>query len=60
MTEEEAKKALFSLHFEYMKLPPLERKEKQAEYQEKRTQIKHALTRTRFEMKEKEKETKTK
>lgn len=45
MTEEEAKKALFDLHHWYMTHSPLEREKIYDEYQQKRTIIKHELTR---------------
>lgn len=43
MTEEEAKKALFELHFEYMTHPAKERLKLYDEYRKKRSQIKEAL-----------------
>lgn len=43
MTEEEAKKALFELHYEYMKHTPKERLKLYEEYKEKRNKIKEAL-----------------
>ena len=43
MTEEEAKKALFKLHYEYMKHTPKERLKLYEEYKEKRNKIKEAL-----------------
>ena len=54
MTEEEARKALFELHFNHMKLNPNERKAKEAEYQQKRAIIRHELAKTMIERKEKE------
>ena len=58
MTEEEAKKALFKLNFDYMMLPPKERELKYKEYQENRAIIRQALIKTILEQKEKEEKTK--
>ena len=58
MTEEEAKKALFELHFEYMQNPPKKRLELYNEYQEKRSMIRKALVQAVFERKEREQKTK--
>lgn len=44
MTEEEARKALFDLHFEYMTHPPKERLKLYDEYQRKRGEIRKSLT----------------
>lgn len=44
MTEEEAKKALFKLHYEYMINPPKKRLELYSEYQKKRNEIKEELS----------------
>ena len=44
MTEEEAKKALFDLHYEYMMHGPNERLELYEEYKSKRAEIKKQLT----------------
>lgn len=54
MTEEEAKKALFDLHFEYMMHPPKEREKLYEEYIQKRGEIKKELTRLIMERREKE------
>ena len=43
MTEQEAKDALFKLHFEYMSHTPKERLELYDEYQKKRSEIRQAL-----------------
>lgn len=43
MTEEEAKKALFQIHYEYMLNPPKIRLKLYDEYQRKRNEIKEAL-----------------
>lgn len=43
MTEEEAKTALFKLHYEYMKHTPKERLKLYDEYKEQRNKIKEAL-----------------
>ena len=58
MTEEEAKKALFELHFEYMRHTPKERLKLYDEYQEKRSAIRKALVQAVFERKEREQKTK--
>lgn len=49
MTEDEAKKALFEIHQEYMKHSPEERLELYDEYQKKRNSVKEALTRMKLE-----------
>ncbi|MBR6690810.1 MAG: hypothetical protein IKL65_05710 [Bacilli bacterium] len=54
MTEEEAKKALFDLHFEYMMNSPKERLKKYEEYKENRARIRHELAQAIRERKEKE------
>ena len=54
MTEQEAKEALFKLHFEYMMHPPKERLELYDEYQKKRGEIRSALTSLIMERREKE------
>ena len=51
MTEEEARNALFKIHYEYMKNPPKKRLELYDEYQEKRRQIKDELSRVILETK---------
>lgn len=43
MTEEEAKQALFEVHYEYMTHSPKERLKLYDEYQKKRNEIKKAL-----------------
>ena len=55
MTEEEAKKALFQIHYDYMMHTPKERLELYDEYQRKRSEVKKALARTIIEEKQKEK-----
>ena len=52
MTEQEAKEALFKLHFEYMTHPPKERLALYEEYKEKRRQIKDSLSKMVREKKE--------
>ena len=47
-TEEEARKALFDLNFEYMSNPPEVRKKLYPEYAEKRERIKKALAHAKF------------
>lgn len=54
MTEEEAKKALFDLHFQYMMNPPKVRLEKYDEYQKRRSEIRKLLAEAIRERKEKE------
>ena len=54
MTEEEAKKALFDLHFEYMMHTHKERLALYDEYQEKRNKIKKELAKAMLERREKE------
>lgn len=49
MTEEEAKKALFQIHYEYMMHTPKERLKLYGEYQKKRNEIKQELVRTMME-----------
>ena len=44
MTEDEARNALFQLHFEYMTHPPKERLKLYDEYREKRSKIREELT----------------
>ena len=58
MTEQEAKEALFKLHFEYMSHTPKERLTLYDEYQEKRNQIKKALALLKLEKLENERKTK--
>lgn len=52
MTEEEARKALFELHYEYMAHSPKERLKLYDEYQEKRAKIRQALMENILEQKE--------
>ena len=52
MTEEEARNALFQLHFEYMIHSPKERLKLYDEYREKRAKIRQALIETLLEQKE--------
>ena len=52
MTEEEAKKALFDLHFEYMMHTPKEREKLYEEYIKKRGVIKKQLARLMMERRE--------
>ena len=54
MTEEEAKKALFNVHYEYIMHTPREREELYEEYQKKRNEIKHELARLYLAKKEAE------
>lgn len=54
MTEEEARDALFRLHFEYMNFPPNIRNKRKEEYQEKRAKIRQALIETILVQKENE------
>lgn len=58
MTEEEARKALFKIHFDYMMLPREKRNEEYPKYQEKRRKIKKALAKAITEIKENEAKTK--
>lgn len=52
MTEEEAKKALFELHYDYMSHSPKERLELYDEYIQKRNNIKEQLSRLIIERKQ--------
>lgn len=54
MTEEEAKQALFKIHYEYMKHSPKERLELYDKYQEDRKRIKSELARLKREKLEEE------
>ena len=54
MTEDEAKKALFEINFEYMTHTPKERLELYDEYQKKRSEIRSQLKQAIRERKEKE------
>ena len=54
MTEEEARKALFQLHFEYMTHTPKERVKLYDEYQRNRSKIREELIKTLYKQKEKE------
>ena len=54
MTEQEAKDALFQIHFEYMMHTPKERLELYDEYQQKRSTIRKALAKAIEERKLKE------
>lgn len=59
MTEEEqARKALFELHYQYMLHPPKERLELYDEYREKRAEIRAELIKLIREKKEQEIKTK--
>lgn len=58
MTEEEAKKALFQIHYEYMMHTPKERLDLYDEYQEKRRQIKSELAKAMLAKKENQPKTK--
>ena len=58
MTEEEAKKALFQIHWDYMMHTKEERLQLYDEYQEKRRKIKHELAMLMIERKQKEIKTK--
>ena len=49
MTEEEARKALFQIHYEYMMHTPNERLKLYDEYQKKRSEIKKELARYMIE-----------
>lgn len=49
MTEQEAKEALFKLHFEYMTHTPKERLDLYEKYQEERAKIKQELMKFRKE-----------
>ena len=57
-SEEEARNALFELHFQYMLHPPQERLELYDEYREKRAQIRAELKKLIRERKEYEMKTK--
>lgn len=52
MTEEEARNALFQLHFQYMMHPPKERLSLYDEYQKKRGEIRSELAKLMIERKE--------
>ena len=52
MIEEEAKKALYNIRFEYAMLPPKERLEKYEEYQKKLNDIRHELAKIKLEKRE--------
>ncbi len=54
MTEDEAKRALFQIHYEYMTHTPKERLALYDEYQEKRREIKKELAKFIMERKEEE------
>lgn len=54
MTEDEAKKALFEVHYEYMMHTPKERLKLYDEYQKKRAEIKKELARCIIARKEKQ------
>ena len=58
MTEQEAKEALFKIHFWYMSHPPKEREKIENEYQEKRNVVKKALASLILERKEQESKSK--
>lgn len=58
MSEEEAKKALFELNYEYMSHTPKERLELYEKYQESRRKIKEALS--NFVLEQKQMETQNK
>lgn len=58
MTEEEARDALFNLHYEYMLHTPKERLKLYDEYRDQREYIKSELARTIREKKEGEMKTK--
>ena len=58
MTEEEARQALFDLHFNYMKNPPKVRLELYDEYREERAKIRTELAKLIRERKEGEIKTK--
>ena len=58
MTEQEAKDALFKLHFEYMTNEPKKRLALYDEYQRKRSEIKKLLAQAIIEKKESEIKTK--
>ncbi len=55
MTEEEARKALFQVHYEYMMHPPKERLQLYEDYQRKRSEIKKELAKVILERKQEEK-----
>ena len=54
MTEEEAKKALFQVHYDYMMHNPKERLQLYNEYQRKRSEIKKELAKAILERKKEE------
>lgn len=54
MTEEEARNALFQLHFEYMSHPPKERLDLYEEYKKRRQEIRTELASLMLEKKQKE------
>lgn len=54
MTEDEAKKALFEVHYEYMMHTPKERLKLYDEYQKKRSEIKRELAKMYMSQKEKQ------
>lgn len=56
MTEQEAKAELFKIHYWYMTHPPKEREKIEAEYQEKRNEVKKQLARLIYERKQQENE----
>ena len=58
MTEEEARQALFELHFSYINNPPKVRLELYDEYREKRARIREELARLKRETLEQEIKTK--
>lgn len=58
MTEEEARQALFDLHFNYMKNPPKVRLKLYDEYREEREKIRTELKRIMFEKRQEEIKTK--
>lgn len=60
MTEDEAKKALFQVHYEYMMHNPREREALYEDYQNKRNLIKKELARAIMSRKEAEFNSKTK
>jgi len=52
MTEEEAKKALFKIHYTYMMHSPKEREKLYSEYQRQRNEIKKELAKAIWESRE--------
>ena len=54
MTEEEARKALFQIYWDYIACPPKEKEEYYKIYKDKRETIKRELTKLVLERKEKE------